>query len=428
MFKGGSWNMKNDKLKVMSLLVSLLMFVFSSIACAQVTLTIWEWDMNERPEAVQAIVKAFEEENPDIKIKIETTDWNALEQKIILAGEAGAMPDCVEISTPWMQTMAKRGFLEDLAPFIEKEKREFIKDYVLATKDPWTNTYNYLPWRPNVDGLYMVEEYLKEAGFTEPPKTWNEFEEIVRKCTVDTNGDGEIDQYGYVDAAVEPRLIRLTLFGFGGEFAYPDGKAALMHPDSLRAIEWSMNIFKSYGPPGIAMFQLKESRDIFMAGKATIIGEGSWMNTILETGMLPGLTWKPFLTPIDKNYQKRIATASAEMYGMGKGTKYPKEAWKFIKFITGPKADAILVKLSKGIPGHLSNSNMPEVQGDPLVKIFADQIAMAERIEFFEAYKIYPAYEKYQAEAYQKILYGKATVEEAIKELVERINRETFGD
>jgi len=416
---------KSNRLKLVSLLISVMMFVFSSVAYAQVTLTVWEWDMNERPEAVQAIVKAFEEENPDIKIKIETIDWNSMEQKSVLAGAAGAMPDCIEISPVWMQTLAKRGYLEDLAPFIEKEEEGFIEDYVVATKDPWTNTYSYLPWRMNVHGLYMVEDYVKEAGFAEPPKTWQEFEEIAKKCTVDLDGDGRIDRYGFVCNTPNNNFVIKLFCSFGVQFENPDGTSGLASPKAIEAMEYWYEIEKNYGPPEMAMFGFKESRDVFMSGKAAMTAEGSWMNTILAEGMLPGLTWKPFRTPI---YDVPTAVVGAEMYGIGKGTKYPEEAWKFVKFITGPEADAILIRMSKGIPGHKVNTTMPEVQADPLIKVFADEAAEAQRVEFFESYKTWAAYNELHPNIYQQILYGQMTVEEAMKELAKQIDEITIKD
>lgn len=417
--------MKSNRLKLVSLLISAMMFVFSSEAYAQVTLTVWEWDMNERPEAVQAIVKAFEEENPDIKIKIETIDWNSMEQKSVLAGAAGTMPDCIEISAVWMHTLAKRGYLEDLAPFIEKEEEGFIEDYVVATKNPWTNTYSYLPWRMNVGGLYMVEDYVKEAGFAEPPKTWQEFEEIAKKCTVDLDGDGKIDRYGFVCNTPNSNFALKLFCSFGVQFENPDATSGLASPKAIEAMEYWYEIEKNYGPPEMAMFGFKESRDVFMSGKAAMTAEGNWMNTILAAGMLPGLTWQPFRTPI---YDVPTAVVNAEMYGIGKGTKYPEEAWRFVKFITGPEADAILVKMSKGSPGHKVNTTMPEVQADPLIKVFADEVAEAQRLEFFESCKTWGAYSELHPNIYQQILYGQMTVEEAMKELARQIDEMTIKD
>jgi len=412
---------------VLLMLIFTLSLVFASVFCfndfaqaEKVTLTIWDYSMNERPEAVKAIVKAFEAQNPDIDIKIETSNYDSHLQKIPLAGEANAMPDCVELDAPWMTTIAKRGYLEDLQPFINKESNGFIDDYVVALKDQWTGTYSYLPWRVDLLSLYMVEEYLKEAGFTEAPKTWEEFEEVAKKCTI-KGTDGKVERNGFVSSLSDVQLLRQLFCSFGVEFENPDGTSGLGSPKAIAASEYMIRIFKNYAPEGIAMFGAKDSRDIFMSGKAAITAEGSWMNTILAAGMVPGLTWKPFLTPV-KDVPTAVVTAG--YYGIGKGTKHPEEAWKFVKFITGPEADAILIKLCKGIPGHRVNMSMPEINLDPLLKVFADELANAKRIECYQSYKTNSLFRQYAPDTYQKIFYGKMTVEEAMKELAKKIDEE----
>jgi len=421
-------NILKESNTVLLMLIFTFSLVFASVLCfndfaqaEKVTLTVWDTSSNERPEAVKAIVKAFEAQNPDIQVKIETTDWNSFAQKSLLAGEANALPDCIEVGGDWMQPMAKRGYLEDLQPFIDKEPDGFIDDYLMATKDSWTGTYSYLPWIANVMGFYMIEEYLKEAGFTEAPKTWEEFEEVTKKCTI-KGADGKVERWGFVSSQKSSaEFVRMLLNSFGVVFENPDGTSGLGSPEAIAAIEYKTRIEKNYAPEGIAVFEAKESRDIFMAGKAAFLAEGNWMNSMLEDGMVPGLTWKPCLAP-DKDVP--TAVVGPEEYGIGKGTKHPEEAWKFVKFITGPEADAILVKQFKGIPSHRVNMSIPIVHLDPLVAPFADQLANAKRIEFYGGYKTYGAFVKYGRDAYQKILYGKMTVEEAMKELAKKIDEE----
>jgi multiple sugar transport system substrate-binding protein len=420
--------MNKSILFIISFMLMILVVCSIGFTEEKVILTVWEWDMNERPEAVQAIIQTFEAKNPNIKINLETTDYNSMEQKSILAGEANVMPDCLEIGGQWTQTLAKHGYLLELDPFIQKEEG-FIEDFFRVTKDPWTEKYHYLPWRMTVFGLYGVENYMDEAGYTVAPWTWEEFEDLCKKSTVDTDGDGQIDRYGFVDYTVGICRLPLTMIhAFGADFEDKDGKLALNTPKAIQAIEYATNIWKKYGPPGLAMFGPKEGRDVFLSGKAAMIAEGSYMSSILEIGMAPGLKWKPILNPIAIQNPKRFARVAAEAYGIGKDTKHPEEAWEFLKFIAGPEGDAILIKLAGNPPGHISNLSLPEIKEQPLVKVFADQIAMAKE-NVYEDYvgKTILAYTKYMPEAYQSIFYEKQTVQEAMDELVRKVNEETYG-
>jgi len=403
-------------------LVFTIVFCFNDFAQAEkVTLTVWEWTTNERPEAVEAIVKAFEAQNPDIHINLENTDWNSMSQKSVLAGEAGAMPDCLEISPRWAQTLSKRGYLEDLQPFIDKEPDGFLDSFISVPKDPWTNTYSYLPYRGYMYAFYVIEEYLREAGFTEVPKTWEEFEEVVKKCTI-KGTDGKVKRWGFVSTMSASPMMFMLINSFGGVFENPDGTSGLGSPEVIAAMKYMKKIEQNYAPEGIAVFGYKESRDIFMAGKAAITAEGNFIEAILQNGMVPGLTWKPFLSPI-----KDVPTLvlGSQFYGIGKGTKHPEEAWKFLKFVTGPEGDALMVKLGTESPIHKVNLSIWENSTDPRVKLLAEGIANAKRIDNYNSYKTYNAFYKYHVDTLQKILYDKMTVEEAMKELAKKIDEET---
>jgi len=405
------------------------LFTFNNFAQAKnVTLTVWEWDMNERPEAVKAIIAAFEKKYPNITINMETTDFNAMANKQLIAGEADALPDCLEVPGSIIQTMAKRGNLMNLDSFIEKEGKQFIDDFAFVWKDPWTKHYNYLPWRVCPAGFYRIVDYWDEAGCTVEPWTWEEFEEVAKKTTVDTNGDGEVDRYGIVDTMTYGSLYFMALASFGAKFENEDGTSALNSPEAIRATKEVIKIMKNYGPPNIAVFGPKEARDVFLSGKAATIAAASFMNPIIASGIVPGLKWKPFSCPLDiNNFRKRTAVGDAEVYAISKNTKHPEEAWEFVKFICGPEADAIVVKKSKGVPSHKSNANISEVTEDPLIRPFANMLAMAEHVLVPMANKSFPSFIDHEQETLQKILYGKATVEEALNELVEKINQDTLN-
>src|SRR5690606_29147529 len=45
-------------------------------------------------------------------------------------------------------------------------------------------------------GLLYRTDLFEEAGLT-PPETWDEFIEVAKKLTVDTDGDGSIDRWGF---------------------------------------------------------------------------------------------------------------------------------------------------------------------------------------------------------------------------------------
>jgi multiple sugar transport system substrate-binding protein len=54
-----------------------------------------------------------------------------------------------------------------------------------------------MPWTLEALYVYYRPSYFKKAGITSTPTTFAEWLDDIRKCTMDTNGDGKTDVYGY---------------------------------------------------------------------------------------------------------------------------------------------------------------------------------------------------------------------------------------
>src|ERR1035437_2871381 len=68
----------------------------------QVELTYWTMldhsSKDARAQAERAILNKFMQENPNIKVRVDTTPWNQLPQKTILAVQSGGGPDVSRVS------------------------------------------------------------------------------------------------------------------------------------------------------------------------------------------------------------------------------------------------------------------------------------------------------------------------------------------
>ena len=53
-----------------------------------------------------------------------------------------------------------------------------------------------MPWNIQVLYVYYRPSYFEQAGI-EVPTTYEEFLQAIEKCTMDTNGDGQTDVYGF---------------------------------------------------------------------------------------------------------------------------------------------------------------------------------------------------------------------------------------
>lgn len=93
--------------------------------------------------------------------------------------------------------------MKDLGPLISKDKDfDISRMYENAVRSGQLDGIQYALPREVEPTLMFVNKTLLEKENIEMPKndwTWNDFYEICKKVTKDTDGDGKIDQFGAVD-------------------------------------------------------------------------------------------------------------------------------------------------------------------------------------------------------------------------------------
>jgi ABC-type glycerol-3-phosphate transport system substrate-binding protein len=79
------------------------------------TITVWDYYGTATPFQPEMIA-AFEQENPNIKVKYESLDWDAMFEKLSVAMTTGTPPDVATVDMTWVPTWASLGAFADLGP------------------------------------------------------------------------------------------------------------------------------------------------------------------------------------------------------------------------------------------------------------------------------------------------------------------------
>ena len=130
----------------------------------------------EMADTLQKIVDHFEKDHPTIDVKLTTVPAAGIVLKTrILSGD---VPDIVNIYPQNMdfQEWAKAGYFADMTgkSYLENIKNDYAEKYAINNK-----IYS-VPLTANLYGIYYNKTKFKELGLEEP-KTFKEFQEIVKK-------------------------------------------------------------------------------------------------------------------------------------------------------------------------------------------------------------------------------------------------------
>jgi multiple sugar transport system substrate-binding protein len=217
-----------------------------------VTIKFRYWaDNTDYSALMQDIIKKFNEENgKGITVVGEETPWDggAYSENLFNAKMGGGDVDCATWKLTSTPLFVNNDLLADLTPMIDSwaDKDDIDENMYNVMKEAGGSDKIYvMPWNVQVLYVYYRPSYFEKAGI-EVPKTYEEFLDAIEKCTMDTDGDGKIDVYGFgmrgAKGGQEP--WGSFIYGRGGSFE------DMTTPESIQGMQDFIDIYnKGYVPP-----------------------------------------------------------------------------------------------------------------------------------------------------------------------------------
>lgn len=206
------------------------------------------WYDGTEAESFSRLEPEFEALHPDIDLQLEIIPYENLSNQELVACQSSAGPDIMWQSYAWTNSFARMGLLESFSPYLaESDAIDLDNDFNPVTLELGTvdgEIYG-LPWSVEAMSLVYNKDMFRAAGLDpeDPPTTWDEMIEYAKKLTVDLNGDGVIDQYGFAVNGSAPgncwfRFVP-DLWAAGGNLTNDDmTKATLDTPEALEALKY----------------------------------------------------------------------------------------------------------------------------------------------------------------------------------------------
>jgi len=281
-------------------------------------------------------------------------------QKIMAAISAGNGPDVTDEFMSDVGKLAAAGVMEPLDDYIAKTNYD-VSDFIpasLAGMKMDGKTYA-LPCNVNFSALYYNKKLLKDAGYTEPPKTMEEMYEMAVKTTKQ-NADGSLDVCGFPDF---PNVYYLSAFApaAGGGWYTQDGKpSALDNTGNKFALKLNRDYRQKFGLENVVKFasggKYLDPTDPFLMGKQTFRIDGPWMGkNIKETFKVDvdyGVTYIPY-PKANPELAGRQNVSSSMLY-MTSNSKNKDGAFDFLSYLVGKEGQVEFTIQNGDFPSRLS--------------------------------------------------------------------------
>ncbi|ACX63969.1 ABC transporter substrate-binding protein [Paenibacillus sp. Y412MC10] len=389
-----------------------------------VEVTMITWESAAMNEKIMASMKKFEEENPDIKVKLIPTPLDNYGVKINGMITAKKAPDIFMTGNDMLLDNAGKGLLYDWTELATQDKA-FMEGFYEGVVDSWYYEGKLvgLPGLLNTYGIFYNKKSFQEAGLPEPKIGWT-YDEFFAAMEKLSSNQGGVQQFGYY-APLDPFHVSLYSVSAGGA-PFAD---AIINPTKVEISDQFREGVEKYksaiangymNPP---TFDLTNAMSSFKQGKVPMTLQGQWVADDLIRTAPKELEWGYAPMPV-VNSQTEIYDAVG--WSSPATLKNPEAVWKVLKYLDSkmyeevlpstPVAPAAYQASSAAYYDALKAAGHPEV-GEGLDHILKSPNTQPVRFLSTWAGKAYPFIEA----SWKNILMGKAPITE-LDVMAEKIN------
>ena len=305
----------------------------------------------------EPLANEFMKKHPEIKIQFRapSASYDEGHQVILRSAITNQLPDVYYAGYHLLGEMArvleKRGQINDLSPFIKGEAGNFVSSNfaprMMSLSQVDGKQYG-LAFNASSPIMYFNTELVKRAGGDPKnmPNTWDGLINLSAKIKA---LGGDVSGVSYdVHAWPDDWLFQGMIYQLGGKLVEPGTKKAGFNNDvGLNALK-TMRRFVTDG--GMQLVDWDQSRQAFGAGKTGILfSTPAHLKTVTD---LVGnkFEWGTARFPIDNKAQGGVPTGGNAVVMLTKDASKQKAAWEFMKFVTSPEAQKIVVEMTGYLP------------------------------------------------------------------------------
>lgn len=357
------------------------------------------WGLWEDAALFQRAIDEYKKVKPEVTVNyqfVSSQNYRTRTQTKITAGEG---PDVYMINNSWTPMFVKSASLSP-APKEAFTPQEFSNTFYPVVRDDFTN---YLALKTQIDqtpsiadknkalidkfnsdgkiygiprgidgiALYYNEDILNAAGVA-VPKSWNEFRDAASRLTV--MDAGKVIQTAGAAMGTTNNIDHWSDIVGLLFLQQPGAKIDAPGDQNGGDVLKFYTDFAKVSDKRVWDNTFENSTQAFAAGKVAFYFGPSWRAHELRQ-MNPRLNFK--IAPVPQLAGKQVAWANYWGYAVSSKSKFPKESWEFLKFLTSAEIEKALYEEAAkvrlyGLP-YSRVDLQKEIMNDPLIGAYVAQ-------------------------------------------------------
>lgn len=307
----------------------------------------------------EPIAEAFMKKHPEIAIKFRATatNYNEGHQQILRNAVTNQLPDVYysgfHLLPELVATLDKRGQIVDLGAFLEQEGEGYVTENY-APRMVGLGQIDGKQWGLSFNAsspiMYFNAELVEQAGGDREnmPSDWESVLALASK--INALGD-DITGISYdVGTWPDDWLWQAMIYQQGDRLFDESGDVSFDNEAGLKAMQ-TFRRFVEEG--GMQVLDWNQSRQQFGAGKTGIFFTTPAHLTVITDMVGDKFTLQTASFPLDDKDNGGVPTGGNAVVMLTTDEAKQKAAWEFIKFVTGPEAQTIVVEMTGYLPNNI---------------------------------------------------------------------------
>jgi len=380
----------------------------------------------------EPIAAEFMKKQPDIKIQFRApaASYDDGHQTMLRQAVTNQLPDVYysgyHLLAELVRTLVKRNQITEVEPLLSKEdaawRKENYSDGILALGKVDGKMYG-LAFNASLPIIYYNEQLVKDAGGdpNKMPDTWEGM--IALGAKIKAKGSDVAGLAYNIHDWPDDWLFRSMILQGGGTMLDASETNSGVGGDvGLKAMKYLRRFVVEDGQP---LIDWDSSRQQFIAGKI-----GIFADTPARLRQVTDLIGDKFklrtcIFPIDDKAKGGLPTGGNAAIITAKDAAKQKAAWEFLKFVSGPEAQKIVVETTGYMPTNLRATG-PQFLGsfydqNPNFKTVSLQVERAKPWQGYpggQSVKIW----RTQREIINSVMRGETTPEAGLDRIVKESN------
>jgi multiple sugar transport system substrate-binding protein len=331
------------------------------------------WAMGREGEVIAQLLPQFRKLHPDIEVRIQQLPFTAAHQKLLTAFAGDATPDLCQLGNTWIPEFVALKALEPLDQSLARSASVQANDYFPGIWD--TNiiggTLYGVPWYIDTRLLFYRRDLLAEAGFADPPRSWEEWSRMLAAIKARVGPE----RYSVLLPLDEFAPLLVLAIQQPEPLLREDGRYGNFRSAGFRrALAFYREMFQRQWAPPIAGTQISNVWDELGRGYYSFYISGPWNIGEFKRRLPPGQQGTWMTAPMPGPDGPGASLAGGSSLVIFRRSRHKEDAWLLLEFLSAPETQQRFYQLSGDLPPRRSTWRAPQLASNVYAHAFREQL------------------------------------------------------